>query len=392
MKIPDSCEAVVVGAGPGGSLAAAALASQGHSVLLLEKHRQVGVPLCCAEAVSLRSLRLFLEPDPGFVAAPINGAVLYSPNGTRVEVAWPGVGVVLERKLFDRFLAQRAAQAGAMVLVNAEAVGLELDGDIVRSVTIDHLGRKFSVGCRLIVAADGIESNVGAWAGLDTRINPQQLHSCAQYLLAGVDLPEDRVSFWVGRQLAPGGYVWAFPKGRGRANVGLGIVGTAAEERRPLEYLNEFVEKTFPGARIIETMVGGTPAWGNDHPLCRGNVMLVGDAARLTDSLSGAGIAIAMASGDLAGRLGADYLRTGQLGIIKQYPDLWWAGPWKDLKFHHRVRDVFLKISDGEMDRIAKLLVRILEGKDPSRLNPIDVAKTVITSDPGILSLARHLL
>lgn len=383
---------MVVGAGPAGSMAASALAAEGFSVLMLEKHREAGVPLCCAEAVSLRSLRLFLEPDPSWVAARINGASLASPDGTVVEVAWPGVGVVLERKLFDRFLAQRAAQAGAEVLVNAEAVGLVIEGDMASGVSVEKAGLRETIACRLVIGADGIESLVGAWAGLDTRLGPRQLHSCAQYLMAGVEGPADRVRFWVGGELAPGGYAWAFPKGQGRANVGLGIEGGRAEKVKPAVYLERFAEKHFPKARVIETMAGGTPAMGRDHPMVRGNVLLAGDAARLTDSLSGAGIAVAMASGDLAGRLGAEYLRSGDRGPIDDYPGRWWSGPWKDLKYHHRVRDVFLKLSDGEMDRIARLLARILEGRDPSRLNPIDVAKTVITSDPGILALARHLL
>jgi len=392
MRLDTRYDAVVIGGGPAGSMAAAALASGGFAVLVLEKHREAGVPLCCAEAVSLQSLRLFMEPDPSWVAAPVNGASLTSPGGTVVDVPWPGVGVVLERKLFDRFLAQRAAQAGAEVLMNAEAAGLEMKDGQAAGVMVDLGGARQKVACRLVIGADGIESLAGAWAGMDTRLGPGQLHSCAQYLMAGVDGPEDRVRFWVGNGVAPGGYAWAFPKGRGRANVGLGIEGGRAASTRPAELLDRFVARFLPGARPVESMVGGTPAVGRDHPMCLGNVMLAGDAARLTDSLSGAGIAVAMASGDLAGRLGAEFLRTGDRRAIEAYPGEWWSGPWRDLKFHHRVRDVFLKLSDGEMDRIARLLVRILEGKDPSKLDPIDVARTVIASDPGILVLAKHLL
>lgn len=392
MELRDGYDAVVVGGGPAGSMAAFALASSGFSALVLEKHREIGAPLCCAEAVSLQSLRLFAEPEPSWVAAHINGASLFSPDGTEVSVPWPGVGVVLERKLFDRTLAQRAAQAGARVMVNAEAVGLEMDGGSAAGVVVETGGERSTVACRLVVGADGIESLAGAWAGLDTRLGPRQLHSCAQYLMAGVDGPEDRVRFWVGNLVAPGGYAWVFPKGAGRANVGLGIEGSRAGGDKPVEHLDRFVEKFLPGASPIEAMVGGTPALGDGHPMVRGNVLLAGDAARLTDSLSGAGIAVAMASGDLAGRMGAEYLKSGDLKALESYPKKWWSGPWRDLKFHHRVRDVFLKLSDDEMDRIARLLLRILEGKDPSRLNPVEVAKTVITSDPGILALARHLL
>jgi len=392
MLIKDSYDVIVVGGGPAGSMAAKEIAQSGHSVLVVEKHREIGIPLCCAEATSLRSLGLFMEPDPKWVAAPINGAVLYSPDGTEVAVPWKDVGVVLERKIFDRHLAGLAGAAGAEVLVNTEAIAVNLDGDNVREVVLRSGGENRAVKCRAVIGADGVESMIGAWTGMDTRLEPEQLHSCAQYLVSNVDGPQDMVRFWVGHDVAPGGYLWIFPKGNGMANVGLGIVASLAGNKKPEKYLDEFIAQKLPKAKIIEKMVGGTPALGWDHPMVKGNVMLAGDAARLTDPLSGAGIAIAMASGSLAGKLVSDYIRTGDLTILKKYPREWWSGPWKDLKFHHMVREVFLKLSDEEMNRIARLLVNILKGKDPAKINPIDVAKTVIRSDPGILLLGRHLL
>lgn len=392
MPLADSYDAVVVGGGPAGSLAARELARAGHRVLLAEKHREIGSPLCCAEAVSLRSLGLFMEADARWVAAPINGAVLYSPDGTEVVVPWKGVGVVLERKIFDRHLAALAGADGTEIVVEAEAVGVNLAGGRAESVDLKVGAKVRRVKCRVLIGADGVESLVGAWAGLDTRMEPSELHCCAQYLMANVPGPQDMVRFWVGRDVAPGGYLWIFPKGGGLANVGLGIAQALAGEKKPTQFLDQFISRHLPQARVVEAMAGGTPARGSDHPLVKGNVLLAGDAARLTDPLSGAGIAIAMASGQLAGRLASEYLKRGDPKILKEYASQWWSGPWKDLKFHHRVREVFLKLSDPEMDRIARLLVKILEGRDPARVNPIEVAKTVISSDPGLLLLGRHLL
>jgi digeranylgeranylglycerophospholipid reductase len=392
MFIKDSYDVIVVGGGPAGSMAAKEISAAGHSVLLVEKHREIGVPLCCAEATSIRSLGLFMAPDPKWVAAPINGAILYAPDGTEVAVPWANVGMVLERKIFDRHLAGLAGAAGAEVAVNTEVVDINLDGNNVRKVVLHSGGETKTVKCRVVIGADGVESMVGAWAGMNTRLEPKQLHSCAQYLMSNIEGPQDMVRFWVGREVAPGGYLWIFPKGNGLANVGLGIEASLAENKKPVEYLEEFVSRHLPEAKIIERMTGGTPALGSDHPMVKGNVLLVGDAARLTDPLSGAGIAIAMASGSLAGRMTAEYLASGDISGLKRYPKEWWSGPWKDLKFHHMVREVFLKLSDDEMNRIACLLVNILKGKDPANINPIDVAKTVIRSDPGILLLGRHLL
>jgi len=139
-------------------------------------------------------------------------------------------------------------------------------------------------------------------------------------------------------------------------------------------------------------MAGGTPALEEDHPMGTKNLLLAGDAARLTDPLSGAGIAIAMASGQMAARQVSEYLKTGEQKHLEDYPGLWWSGLWKDIKYHAKVRKAFLKLEDDDMNRIAKFLARLLKGKDPSKINPIDVAKQVIRSDPGLLLLGRHLL
>ncbi|MDP2806797.1 MAG: NAD(P)/FAD-dependent oxidoreductase, partial [bacterium] len=285
------------------------------------------------------------------------------------------------------------AGAGAFVLVNAEAVGLiSCPSGGFAGVKVLYQNQIHNIICRAIIGADGVESLTGAWAGLNTAMKPTEVHSCSQYLMSGIDGPADMVRFWVGRDIAPGGYLWVFPKGEGRANVGLGILGAMAGQKKPGEYLDQFLKKQFPQARIIETMCGGTPALEEDHPMASKNVLLTGDAARLTDPLSGAGIAIAMASGQMAARQIAEYLKTGSEKPLEDYPGLWWSGLWKDIKYHAKVRKAFLKLSDDDMNRIARFLAKLLKDKDPSKINPIDVAKQVVMADPGLLLLGRHLL
>ena len=96
-------------------------------------------------------------------------------------------------------------------------------------------------------------------------LKPIDIETCAQYLIAGVDIAQDYCEFYVGNEIAPGGYIWIFPKGEGKANVGIGILGSRAGKfkPRPVDYLNSFVEKKFPNARIIEMVYGGVPVSGS---------------------------------------------------------------------------------------------------------------------------------
>ena len=65
------CDVVVVGAGPGGSMAAKYAADGGAKTILIEKKAEIGAPLRCAEGVSKKWLaELGIEADPAWAFRP----------------------------------------------------------------------------------------------------------------------------------------------------------------------------------------------------------------------------------------------------------------------------------------------------------------------------------
>lgn len=124
-----------------------------------------------------------------------------------------GRGYVLERRIFDRVLAERAASAGAQVRVKSAATGLLTEGGTcgrVRGVRIERGGFFAGAGtvevcAQLTIAADGVESQVGRWGGLDTGLPLSDAMVCVQYLLAGVDVDPTCTCYTIGCELAPGG-------------------------------------------------------------------------------------------------------------------------------------------------------------------------------------------
>jgi digeranylgeranylglycerophospholipid reductase len=83
--------------------------------------------------------------------------------------------------------------------------------------------REVEVAAQVVIAADGVEAQVGRWAGLDLQLPLGDTMVCAQYLLAGIEVDPTCTGYIIGYETAPGGYAWVFPKGEGRANVGLGV-------------------------------------------------------------------------------------------------------------------------------------------------------------------------
>jgi len=129
-------DVVVVGAGPGGSVAAREAARLGLSVLLLEKRQEIGSPVRCAEGVAHDLLTPFIEPDPHWISAVVSKAQIEVIGGgiTVARQAERGNGYILERRVFDRVLAEEAAKAGAQVMVKTAATGLLLQDGAVRGV------------------------------------------------------------------------------------------------------------------------------------------------------------------------------------------------------------------------------------------------------------------
>jgi digeranylgeranylglycerophospholipid reductase len=314
-RIGGRYDLIVVGGGPGGSTAAWRAAELGLSVLLLEKRQEIGSPVRCAEGVPHESLADFLEPDAAWISAAVDRAQIVALAGGKEVQRWQGaggLGYVLERRVFDRTLAERAVQAGAVVRVKTAVTGLLRDDGAVRGVIAEWQGQRTQVEAAVVIAADGVESRVGAWAGLDTQLPLADTMVCAQYLLAGIDWDPACLGYWIDEEVAPGGYAWVFPKGDGRANVGLGIQADLGD-RTALAYLNRFVERE-PALAVgspVTLVAANVPVARPCQRLVAGGLMLVGDAARQVDPLTGGGIMNAMTAGHLAAQAAAKALAAG---------------------------------------------------------------------------------
>ncbi|MEX0737018.1 MAG: NAD(P)/FAD-dependent oxidoreductase, partial [Bacteroidota bacterium] len=164
----DSYDVIVVGAGPAGSTAARFAAAGGASVLMLEKDRDVGYPVRCGEAVSHEGVVQFIEPDDRWIAARCNRFRLISPSGQSVIPRLDGLAYVLERRIFDYELAKLAVKEGAEVVTKAYVYDLMRNNGTVEGVRATIKDRKVEIKGKVVIGADGVESRVGKWAGIDT--------------------------------------------------------------------------------------------------------------------------------------------------------------------------------------------------------------------------------
>lgn len=387
-------DCIIVGAGPAGSIAAKTLAENGVEVLLLEKHPRIGLPLTCAEAISFSGLKRLVTPDPEWISTHIHRALLVSPSHKELLLRHPDAGFVLNRKIFEMKLVEQASSLGACVKVNSCALGL-LSGkrDGFYGVKVSDNGNSKKYGAKVIIGADGVESWVARWAGMDSSLPLGRIESCAQYLLGEVEVEPDRLEFHLGRSLAPGGYAWVFPKGKDSANVGLAVTPDRTE-RKAKDFLDRFVKKRFPSYRILESHMGGVPCYDRHLSLVKQNVLLVGDAGRLVDSLSGAGIANALLSGRIAGEVVSQFLKNGKSSFddLRKYEDRFLKEKGGELRFYSYCRAIFLKMTDEDMDDVVSFLKDYFGERPITSLQPISLVKTILKSNRRLLRLLRHLV
>ncbi len=392
---------IVAGAGPGGAVAAREAARRGLATLLLERRREIGTPLACAEAVRRAGFDRLTAVDPAWIASPIHGGRLITPDGTTAVLAHADAGMTLERPLFERHLAAEAAAAGASVLVDCPARDLVRDRGRVTGVVVRHGGVERAIGAEVVIAADGVESNLAVKAGLAPPLPRDEAYACAQFLVTGPEAEWDVASahadFLVGNRVAPGGYGWRFPKGRGRWNVGVAVTPGAAGGENPTAILRRLVVRTLPGARILGYMVGAIPVPAAPGPFAAAGLLLAGDAARLTEPLSGAGIAIAMESGLFAARAAADAIGRGDVSArgLSGYEEQWRSERGREVAFYARARAFFRRLGDRDLDRIGRALARIVEEKAETGGGiggPFDLGRSLVTADPRLLLLGRHLM
>ncbi len=380
----DYYDCVVVGGGPGGAWAAKHAAQRGASVLLLEKDREIGVPVRCAEAVGERGLKLVVEPRERWITTVIERAVLVSPHGREVVLeSGQERGYMLDRKIFDYDLVQMATMDGVDVRTKAYVYDVIKSNGAVEGVRVQHLGQNYEVRAKVVIGADGVESRVGRWAGLRTNIKLKDLESCIQMTLSNVKVDPNTIYFYFGREVAPGGYLWVFPKNDRVANVGLGISGEYARYKSAQKYLHEFIQRRFPEAAVLYTVVGGVPCAPTLKKIVADGLMLVGDAAHQVNPISGGGIVTAMIAGRLAGQVAAEAVQTDDVSEarLQAYADAWRKAEGKTHERFYKIKQAVYKLTDDDLNRTADTVLSL----EPDKRTIVNIFKAALVRQPSLI-------
>lgn len=363
---------VVIGSGPAGTTTARFAAANGLRVLLVDKKQELGAPIQCSGAVSYNALeQVGVHPSSEFVLEGIYGFAIYNTKGEKQIVDYrqikPGeygsddnkkpLGFVVDRRRFDRYLATQAERAGVTIWLKTAACGYRVLNDGTCEVDLLQFNTPITVKAKVVVGADGVQSQVGKWAGIKTHIKLSELASCLQFVVDGVQT-EGLLEIITGHEWAPGGYAWVFPKGNGYAEIGLGITTTmcTGNAQTYLDHFikNSFFKERFKNCRILEIQGGGVPLAAPLKTQYADNLILVGDAARHVNAITGGGIHTALSSGKIAGEFLAALIVSGKptdKDNLKGYHDNWLSQTGNSMwKLYHVKRKIFETEDVSERD------------------------------------------
>jgi geranylgeranyl reductase family protein len=306
-------DVAIIGAGPAGSSAAIQLAAKGYSVALLDKEQFPREKLCgdFLNPVNWPMLRE-LKVERAVLARPHEKISIFrftSFSGEEAEVPLAAgrneavVGLGLRRFDLDYVLLERARSLGVTVLDGWKPKELERqpDGWILK---VDKSDVFAELGARVLIAADGRNSWVAHHLGLADPVAMQGRSVGFQFRLKCANRATGKVEV----HLFPGGYAGVVGLDGDTVTVGLAIEKHRLPGGRPEQSLlksilpqNPWLKEMLRGARIIE-MRSTYPVYFPPRRVYAHGVLLVGDAARVSEPVTGEGIYFALKSGVFAAR------------------------------------------------------------------------------------------
>lgn len=393
----DYYDAVIVGAGPAGSITAKYAAMGGAKVLMVEKRQEIGTPVRCGEGIARAWIgKVGIELNREWIAHEVEGAKIVSPGGhafcINERIAGNEVGTTIERDIFDKALAEDAAKEGVEIELRCAVTDLIKEGDKIIGVKVLKNGEPRDIRCGVVVGADGFESQVGRWGGIDTVVGPADIVSGFQYRMTEIE-PDPKYAEFILGSAAPGGYVWVFPKSETSANVGIGMQLSRLKEPGELKkYLDEFIktDPRFSKGKIVEIVSGAVSVSAPIDETVKDGLLLVGDAARQADPITGGGIANGCIAGKVAGEVIAKSVKANDfsVNVLKEY-----ESGWRDLLEEGLYRDWMARekmttLSDEVFDKLIKTLSEMKIDK----LSIINVLKAIQERHPELVSEFQDML
>jgi digeranylgeranylglycerophospholipid reductase len=292
-------------------------------------------------------------------------------------------------------LAARAINAGASIrLRHSVEQTLVEDGRVCGVTAKTHIGERLTVTASVTIDASGIARHIGVRTGMGRAF--RRYGFGAEYDLCAPYYPQDELYLIVGNQYAPRGYAWAFPRGNGRVRLGVGVLHPDCDDDarqyldRVMHELPQFAQK-MQEASPLEYHTGLFPSEGPVERFSQAGLLLVGDAGGHGSTLVGEGIRFAIYSGQLAGQVAAEAVRTADtsLQFLSRFDKQWRARFGRDMDISYMINRHIASYSDTQWDSALDLMKRLTPTQMAQSLRgdySASLVMGILARNPGLVA------
>src|SRR3989344_3090766 len=355
----------IIGAGPAGSHLAYLLAKKGQEVNIYEDHKSIGNPVQCTGLVT-DSIHQILKLPKKVIVNKITGFKVFSKNHS-VEINFKKPNIVLDRMKFDRYVAEKAEDAGAKYFLNHKFETCKLSKENVEFMVNNKIFKT-----DYLVGADGPFSQVAKSANI---YNNRKFMIGIQ---ARVTLPVENTEL-IEVYIGEGYFGWLVPEDKNIARIG------TASYKNANFFFRSLLNKRALNVKIREYQSGVIPMYDPKQKIQNGCVFLIGDAACQTKNPSHGGI--------IQGMIASQFL-VKAITENKNYKRL--LKPLRrELRYNLFIRRVLDKLSENDLDKLLLLVKKanvrkILETYD--RDFPSKLLFKLLVNEPRLISFAKFLV
>jgi len=353
-------------------------AKAGYDTVVLEEHNIIGTPMQCAGLVSPRVVEM--TGTKSWIKGAKKAAI-HPPDGEPLVLnAEEHRAYILDRKKFDREMAEKAVKRGVKIKLGCRVTASYKD-DIGRVISFKNQGNEREISGKVIVGADGPNSVIRRKTGFD---GPAYIMAGLQALI-GYETEE--IHIYLGEDIAPGFFAWHMPHPEGT------LVGLASDDGEGFRHLDKLLKKLGWDSKIISYYAGTIPL-GRLKRTVDDGLMLVGDAACQVKPLSGGGLYTGLIAADICAQTIIESLEQDDTSseFLKTYHKAWQAEIGSEISKGLWMRKIFKTLTDQQLNDLISTLNtpkvrKVLEEKGDIDF-PSTLAKPVLKTAPKLLKFA----
>ncbi|MBU4607820.1 MAG: NAD(P)/FAD-dependent oxidoreductase [Euryarchaeota archaeon] len=336
-------DVLVIGAGPGGSTFAFCMAPEGDKGGGLGKKKKIGVPLQCAGLLSAKIREINDLPDE-FIINKVRGAYLHSPSDHVIKVSKKETqAYVIDRVEYDKYLSQKAQDAGAEILLQHKVSNVDTSSSKVKMA---NTGQKV-LQSKILAGCGGHCSVVSSAMN-----NSYNSVDAAQFLIEMKSNPleTDFVDVYVDEHISPG-FIWSIPLSPHLSRLGL----FGHHDYKKLNHiLKNFINSNdkFQGAKVISKYHGKIPVFDLNKKIVENRAIILGDAASQVKPTTGGGLLIGFECAKFAAEAAIKSLESDDPELLKDYETSYKNKFLKELKNQLQVQKTFQELKNQELDNM----------------------------------------